>query len=106
MLSTVQKIALETFDDHDAPSTIAKAASEGIVKRSDLQEVLMQRATERVRDGETVAIAYQKCFCDPAPRDPVGAQLFQILRKMETAFAGRRDDDPVGRTLLKRMLAA
>jgi hypothetical protein len=107
--SIVEKIAAASFDDDFAlPDVVAKAAGKGDVTRKDLTQYLERRALEKKAPGETVHQAHARLYVGghAGPDDPIGAKLFQTLRKMETAFAGRQDDDPVGKRLLAQMIAA
>ncbi len=107
--STVQKIEAEgCFNEHDLPVAVTKAAGDGKVNRADLADYLQQRAIDKKKPGESVQQSYARNFVGGAagPDDPVGAKLHQTLRKLETAYAGRPDDDPTGAELFKRMIAA
>jgi hypothetical protein len=106
--STVQKIGA-AYEDFELPELIAKAASAGACTRAELDEYLDERAKAKKHDGESVAQARDRLYIGDhrtGPDDPNGAKIHKVLRQLETAFCGRPDNDPTGRELFKRMIAA
>ena len=102
-LTPIQKIAIECLDDFDAPQKIAKAFLERTVSSGDLTGYLRQRSVEKRNPGETIEQSFVRNFVDGD--DYVGAQLYQLQRKYEVAFAGGRPDtDRVGREMFAKMI--
>jgi hypothetical protein len=105
--TTVQKLSA-AFEDFELPELVSKAASTGACTRAELDEYLEQRATDKKLNGETVPQARARLYVggQAGPDDPVGAKIHKVLRQLETAFCGKPDNDPIGRELFKRMIAA